>query len=183
MSIFENNIVQIRKYNPVLADKLEIHSFSENVNFEVVATESGDHNLIYNGIPVHDANNPQQEAQMVFDKLKDTSEGSVTIVFGLGLGYLFKRIQLSSSGKIIIFEPDLDILHFTLEVVDFSQEFGETIADKPRVYIVNTRLELMKFLEESYAYKAYLNVCGLSSVNKMYPDEMKKLQEDLPRIC
>ncbi|OGI21022.1 MAG: hypothetical protein A2287_00655 [Candidatus Melainabacteria bacterium RIFOXYA12_FULL_32_12] len=177
MSIFENNIKRIKEYNPVLADKLQKYSFNENAKFELVTAESGDPNLIYNGIWVHDIKNPQQEASNVFGQFKNTSESSINIITGLGLGYLFKRYFLSSKGKIIVYEPSLDILKFTLEIVDFSVE----LEDK-RVHIANTHIELMKSLEEVFVHKDLINISGLNSSYTLYPQEISILKKDLSQI-
>ncbi len=177
MSVFENNISQIRKYNPILADKIINHIFDENVTFEFAEAESGDTNLLYKGILVHDSSDPQKEAMNIFNQLKDTSESSVTILIGLGLGYLFKRLTLSSKGNIIIYEPNLDFLRFTLEVVDFSQEFASK-----KVFVANSKTELIKFLDGVYSYQAVLNLAGLGSCHTLYSEFVKDLQLETEKI-
>jgi len=177
MSILEANLENIRRYNPVLADKILRHKLENNVKLELVQSNSGDLNLAYNNILIHDFDDPQKEAMTVFNRLENTSEYSISIIIGLGLGYLFKRVYLSSKGKMIVFEPSLDILRFTLEVVDFSTE----LADK-RVYIVNSRQELIKFLDETYLHKDSINVCGLASCQTLYPETTINLIDELPKI-
>jgi len=177
MSILEANIENIRRYNPVLADKLINHNINNDIKFELIKSESDDINLVYNNILLHDAYDPQKEAITVFNKLEDISEYSISVVIGLGLGYLFKRVYLSSKSKIIVFEPDINILRFTLEVVDFSEEFEDK-----RVYIANSRQELIKFLDEVYLHKDSINVCGLASCQTLYPEVVINLIDDLPKI-
>ncbi|MDD3013270.1 MAG: DUF115 domain-containing protein [Candidatus Gastranaerophilales bacterium] len=177
MSLLENNISGIRKYNPKLANKICIHEFSKNVSFELVNTKSADVNLIYNGISVHDEESPQNEAINVLNQINNITDDSITILMGLGLGYLFKRAYLNNKNKIIIFEPNLDILKFTLEVVDFSAE----LADE-RIFITNTRTELVKFLESVHSFKASVNLYSLPSSNKLYPQEIETLKNELPAI-
>ncbi len=177
MSIFENNILQIRKYNPNLADKIVNHVFDDSATFEFVEAESGDTNLLYKGVLIHDNNDPQKEAMNIFNQLKDSSESSVTILIGLGLGYLFKRLTLSSKGSIIIYEPNLDFLRFTLEVVDFSQEFSNE-----KVFVANSKTELIKFLDGVYSYQAILNLAGLGSCHTLYSEFVKDLQQETEKI-
>ncbi|EKE02721.1 MAG: hypothetical protein ACD_20C00342G0005 [uncultured bacterium] len=176
MSILENNIAGIKEYNPILADKIYKHAFNAEARFELTAAESGDPILVYNGTPLHDIKDPQQEALNVFERFQNTSE-SINIIVGLGLGYLFKRYCLSAKGKIIVYEPNLDILRFTLEAVDFSNELNEN-----RIRIANTRVELMKSLEELFMHKDSLNISGLNSSNILYPQEISSLKEDFPQV-
>ncbi len=177
MSVFENNISQIRKYNPNLADKIVNHLFDESVTFEFVEAESGDTNLLYKGVLIHDNRDPQKEAMNIFNQLKDSSDSSVTILIGLGLGYLFKRLTLSSKGYIIIYEPNLDFLRFTLEVVDFSQEFANE-----KVFVASSKTELIKFLDSVYSYQAILNLAGLGSCHTLYSEFVRDLQLETEKI-
>lgn len=177
MSLFENNIEPIYRYNRVLVNKLENYVFDENIEFQLFHSESQDVNLLYKGVTVHDSNNPQIEAINAFGNINSTSENSVTVIFGLGLGYLFKRAYIESKGKIVVYEPNLDILKFTFEVVDFSKE----LADE-RVYIANSRTELLKFLNQSYTYKSSLSLLFLESSYKLYPDELNSIKQDFPEI-
>jgi len=176
MSILENNLSGIGRYNPKLASKIREHVFSESSTFELVNAQSEDVNLLYNDISVHDAENPQKEAIQVLNQTHAAAD-SIIILVGLGLGYLLKRTYLECENKIIIFEPNLDILRFTLEVVDFSVE----LADK-RIFVVHTRTELVKFLEECYSYKAPLNLYALASSSKLCPQELESLKNELPDI-
>jgi len=177
MSVLETNISKIRKYNPKLASKISIHEFTNDAKFELVNAVSKDVNIIYNGIMIHNPDNPQLEAIEVLNQKCITDDNSTIILLGLGLGYLFKRAYLNCKNKIIVFEPNMDILRFTLEVVDFSAELSDE-----RVCIANTQTELVKFLEESYLYQAPVNFYSLPSSNKLYPQELERLKNELPLI-
>ena len=138
--MFEKNICHIEKYNQGLANTLRNHNIVGNYTFD--AAKSGDIVLIYENLPFHSMDDPQQEALATYDNLQNTSKSAITTVFGLGLGYLFKRVYLSSKGRIILFEPNLDILKITLESVDFSAE----LADE-RVMLLTDKADLDSLLQ------------------------------------
>ncbi len=177
MEILAKNLDKITKYNPTLAKKIENFVFEANIDFQLFQSESGDTNLSYKGINLHSETNPQQEALEIINNLKDVSSNSITLILGLGLGYLFKRAYLSTKSKIIIFEPDLNILKFTLETVDFALELGEE-----NIFIVSNETELLAVLEKAYLYKDVLNICALSSFSQLNPEKAKDLLERLPEM-
>lgn len=177
MNILEQNLKAISKWNNLLANKIKHHDFTKNAQFEFSQAVSGDVNLSYNGICIHDSNNPQLEATNAFNKINLGTSSSITIIVGLGLGYLFKRGYLSSKGKIIIYEPNLDILRFTLEVVDFSTEFSDE-----RVILANSQTELIYFLNEIYAYKDKLGICALASAYNFYKDDIDYFKNHFSEI-
>jgi len=177
LEILSKNLEKIKIYNPTLAKNIENHVFDENIDFQLFQSESGDTNLNYKGINLHDKTNPQQESLEIINTLKDVSSNSITLILGLGLGYLFKRAYLSTKSKIVIFEPDLNILKFTLETVDFALELGEE-----NIFIVSNETELIAVLEKAYLYKDVLNICALSSFSLLNPEKSKELLERLPEI-
>jgi len=145
-------------------------------DFVLENAESGDVNLIYKNIPLHSKKNPQQEAMQEFNKLKPDAD-TIIVLTGLGLGYMLKRLVVSSGCKIIVFEPDLNILKFTLQAVDFSDELAGG-----RVFIVNTPDEAVKMLEGIYQYQNKLISLNLPSAKLFYAEEIKNLRLELSKI-
>ncbi len=100
--ILDKNLECIAKYNEPLAHK--ILNLPDLVNrFELVNTEAGEANLLMNGIALHSTINAEQEAK---DAFKDAENSGLSrhIVFGLGLGYLFKEVCENSKGLVILYE-------------------------------------------------------------------------------
>lgn len=173
--MFENNICHIEKYNPDLASKLRNHNIVGNYTFEI--SKSGDIVLVYENLPFHSMDNPQQEALATYENLQNTSKSAITTVFGLGLGYLFKRVYLSSKGRIVLFEPNLDILKITLESVDFSIE----LADK-RVMLVTDKADLDSVFKKFYLYEDPVNMCFSSVYKQLFPDLITQISEELSML-
>jgi len=172
----EKNLSCIEVYDKGLANKIRNHDIS-SAPIQLLNADSGDVNLIYNGIPVHSTQNPQQEAILEFNTLNSTAKNQVIIIFGLGLGYLFKRLFISTSSKIIIYEPDMDILRFTLEAVDFSSELSDE-----RVRVTNTLSELIEAMGDLYFYKNTVSFKGLPSVHHLYPKELEEFKKEINNI-
>lgn len=168
--MLEKNLQAIAKNNPILAQRILAHNHQ---GVEFTTCENGEYNLIYKGSLLHDSVDPQLEARIIFGEDEDR-ENSLKALFGLGLGYLFKRAYISSTGYILIYEPVLDILKATLEVVDFSNELSD-----PRVFIINDISELIisfsKYLVES------VSILALSSYIELFADQLELLKFQLNR--
>ncbi|MDD3149605.1 MAG: DUF115 domain-containing protein [Candidatus Gastranaerophilales bacterium] len=177
MNLLQKNISQIGLYNPKLQNSLIGHILSENDKFQLFQAQSGDVSLLYNDIKVHNEINPQQEAISSFSQVKNNTENSILIILGLGLGYLFKRAYMDFKGKIIVYEPNLSLLKFTLECVDFEKE----LSDK-RVQIVSCQMGLIKALKEFYNYNSTLNAIWLRSATVFYKDEIDYLKTETDSI-
>lgn len=151
-TVLEKNLEKIAGYNPKLSKKIAELNRLE-YSFELLEAKSGDINLLFNNILLHDNIDPQEEAYNIFHNMSDDSKSSVNILFGLGLGYVFTRFALNSQGKIIVFEPNIDILRITLEVADLSDYLS-----KDNILIVDSISDLEKYIEKFYFANAKLNL-------------------------
>lgn len=167
MNIFENNLNLISSYNKGLSTKLKSIDLNNIIKkFQLLNTPSDEINLYYNNIPLHNVDSPIAEAQHIESSLNYKTNDTITILLGMGLGYLFKHIYEHSQGKIIIYEPNLEILRFTLEAVDFTE-----ILKDQRVFIVSDKTEFNYIFEECYSYISKININGLTSFKIMNPKE------------
>lgn len=155
----QKNLQALSIKNLALAQKL-LNYQPSGLKFD--QAQSGDYNLVINGVPIHDTKDPQQEAKLIFGE-EEEDEKCLRLVFGLGLGYLFKRTYISSKSTIIVFEPSLDILKTTLEVVDFSPEISD-----PRVFVI-TELEEIRPIFLKYLYSG-VSILHLSIYKQMFPE-------------
>jgi hypothetical protein len=145
--MFQKNLGALKNKNPKLAEQLS-EIVLESINtIDVAQAENQDYILAYNGVPLHDIKDPTREAKSLwFRSVKNELKmNDIQVVFGLGLGYLFKRAYVSAPSKIFLFEPSLDILRFVFEYVDFSAE----IADE-RVYFSNDEDDLLDKFESMF---------------------------------
>ncbi|MEW5820416.1 MAG: 6-hydroxymethylpterin diphosphokinase MptE-like protein, partial [Cyanobacteriota bacterium] len=150
-----------------LADRIREHQ-PKDIDF--IQALNGDLVMCYQGLPLHSLDNPVDEAQKVFDNVKNTKYNTFNIVYGLGLGYLFKRATMETEGTIVVFEPHLDVLKTTLEVVDFVEEI-----QRKNTFVINELKDLRRIFGH-YFYKGD-DVCiqMLTSYRIAYPEILSEL--------
>ncbi len=163
----------LKETNPELFTRIKDHVSAENINFQLFNSESGDVNVLYNDIALHCKKNPQAEVLREFNRIKPDSS-TIVIVTGMGLGYFIKRFYQDSKCRIIVFEPDLNILKFTLDAVDFSEELRSN-----RVFITTNPKEVIKILNSVYVYKNKVVATKLASVDRIYPEKIETLMQEM----
>ena len=170
--MLEKNLSEIAKYNPALAQAIANHKIIGSYGFELA--KSGDVVLLYESLPFHSLDDPQQEALITFNNLQTIDKSTITLVYGLGLGYLFKRVYLSSQGRILIYEPNLDILRITLENVDFSLELADD-----RVMLLNKKEDIEPAFSKYYLSNDPVNMCFSEVYKKLFPDRIQEISQEL----
>lgn len=148
MFMFQKNIDAIRQKNPGLAEKLEkidIESIKDDIT--VAEAETKDLIIGYKELALHSTFDPIREAKAIWNKSvkAELKKNDIQIIFGLGLGYLFKRAYVSSESKVFLIDPQIEILRFVLEHVDLSTE----LSDK-RVYITDNPKDIVEKLRKEY---------------------------------
>jgi len=170
--LLEKNLKALEIKNPLLANKIKLHEIK---NITAFSTQTGSYNIAYNEIALHNNIDPIKEAEELFKmNKKDDSANNIFIVYGLGLGYLFKRTHVSSNAKIILLEPLLDVLTFTLTYVDFSEELKDN-----RVFICTSLDEAMEILKQKYLIGDKLDVLFLPSYLKINSELIENLSKSL----
>lgn len=176
LEILEKNLYFIEKYNSELAEK--ITNVQEITNFvEFFESKSGDPIFSYNGLLIDDEIDPIDSAAQIFCNLRDNQEDNIYVVFGLGLGYVFKRFVQSCKGKIILFDPNLEILRLTLELVDFSEEL-----EKQNVFVVNSIPELTTIISKDFTFGIKIFVGALDAYSKMYLNIYQHMMKEFEKI-
>ncbi len=172
------NLDAIKRYNSFLAGKILQHTQAQG-NTQFVQSKSGDVNLLYNDILVHDENSPIDEAIQLLNGLKRNDSRDVTVIYGLGLGYVLKRFVENYKGNIIIVESNLDILRITFEAVDFSQEL-----QNPGILITNFLEDITRHLKRFYVPEARVHFVAMNSYKLLFPDFYKavlnEVEYDMP---
>jgi hypothetical protein len=163
--ILDKNLECIGKYNPKLKENLRSLT-SLNSNFELIDTEIKEPNLFYNGVPLHATNGAEIEAKKIFESTPNTPS-SMHVVFGMGLGFLFQEFCKNSKGIVIVYEPNLEILRVTLELVDFSAELSQ-----PNVFIVSDLESFKHIFMTKYSYSANATFVFLNSYKLIYSNEI-----------
>ena len=154
--VLDKNLECIEKYNPQLKEKLLNLPYLTN-QIDLIETELQEPNLSYNGLPLHDPKGAEAEAKELFGRAEDELN-CINVILGMGLGHLFKEFAENTQGSVVIYEPNLEILRVTLELVDFSKELSQV-----NVKIASNIQELKQTIESVYKYKSEVNFLYLNS--------------------
>ncbi len=124
--VLEKNLKQISKYDKELCNKILMSNF-EKSNIKVTKTQKDEYNLIYNNFLIHADTGAVNEAKKIIEKLENKeNKNTIRVVYGLGLGYLADEISTIDS-KIIIYEPNIDILSFVLNIAEIDAIYKENV--------------------------------------------------------
>ena len=145
--MFQKNLEAIKIKNPKLAERLGKIDINSITGIEVLEAESKDLIISYKNTPLHSTIDPSREAKTTWNRTikNELKKNDIQIVFGLGLGYLFKRAYVSAESKIFIIEPFIEVMRFVLEHVDFSNELSD-----PRVFITDNVGDIYNKLQKGY---------------------------------
>ena len=175
----DKNLEQIEKYNPVLVKKiLDLKSLTQDI--QLIETDLKEPNLSYNGLELHNSSGAENEAKNIFNNYKNSNLSSsfnINIVFGIGLGYLFKEFTQNSQERIILYESNLEILCVTLELVDFSEELSQK-----NIKVVSTLEELEKIFRIMWKHKTEINLFMLNSYMFIHKKEIDETVKELSKF-
>lgn len=179
--MFNKNIEAVKKTNPDLAKKLLKVTLNDAQNeVSALETESDDFIIAYNNIPLDSEKDPIEDslANWQANVDEELSKNDIVIIFGFGLGYLFKRAYISSPAKIFIYEPKINILRFVLEYVDFSEQ----LADE-RVYLTDNDKDFIDKLTEKYITNDKIKFIYPPGYIKIAAEELKLLSSKIVEAC
>ncbi len=174
----KKNLLLIAKYNEDLAGRiLDVKEIKKPV--QLVNAESGDANLLYDNEFVHDNTDPVYEAIEIYQKIaSNEGEKRVHLIYGLGLGYVLKRFAQKTDEKIVIMEPNSEILRVVLELVDLSEELS-----KPNIRLAGNVEEMKRATGElSVNMSDTLTLSTTSFYYKFYNNQINSLNVALKNI-
>lgn len=171
--ILEANLNCLRAYNPELAQKLVDISALENV-IQLTQSEKDEPNLTYNLTPIHSQQGAVDEAEKVFKSISGDSLNHTHILFGMGLGFLFKTFYDETKGSIILYEPSLEILRIALELIDYTKELSDE-----RVRIVHEYSDLRAAYEKFYSWGNKSTFSFLDFHKKFFFEKLLDVKKNL----
>jgi len=132
--IFEKNISALTQKDPELAAKL--FAIPTNKRFEVIQQGEDPINLNiidkeYN-YPIYETS-PLKEIEQKQKEFKKYARYPGLYIFGMGNGIFVKLLFANPSHKkVVVFEPNLEIIYIALNIVDLSEEI---LNDKLKIYL------------------------------------------------
>jgi len=145
-TIFEKNIQALMKTNPLLAAEI-FGAKNENIEIVIQGEDNANLNLIdkKNYLPLYETT-PIKEVSNTYEKFKEKyAKYPILFFFGIGNGILIKMLLNNPiRKKIIVIEPNIEILFTVLNLIDFSKEIEEQ--------------KLLLFLEKDFKYPDAINI-------------------------
>ena len=167
--------------NLALKSRLERITLEESSkNMSYCMTPSNDYLLMKDDVPFDDINNPREAIK---ETLKSTvknpmGNNDIIITFGIGLCYMLDEVYNTYPSRIIVYEPDINVLHFVLNNVDISEHLASG-----RVFITDNLDELMKKLSEIYITKDKVEVVYLKNYAIVKSPELMALTQKVYETC
>jgi len=150
---FETNASALLKRNPrhllLLQSLAQIPLPSEDKLALLPTPDGEEYGFNYDGIWLHDPAAPSLEVKKTFKASCKTQPPRVHVILGLGLGYALDYAFANSQNEIIVYEPDLALLKFTLDNVEL-----DTLLAHPRVQLATNSFELLSQLRP-FVYSDY----------------------------
>ena len=175
---YKKNIEPLEIKNKPLADeasKLFLVLAEENI--EKYPAESGEEIFAYEGLLLEDIIDPKATALAIYEENipSDFSENDIIVVFGLGAGFLLKTVMSKTNSRVILVEPKLDILRYSIEFIDYSTEFsGENL------FIAANSDEVFKIVKSIFKrQESNLRIIYPDAYIQLLPEELDSLQTKL----
>ena len=175
-NVFEKNINALKSKGingEKLADKLLKHVLSD---VPQLVKENNAYNFSYKGKLLHNPLSPLGEAAEIFSMCENTPI-TIHLVYGLGLGYLFQVVSAKSSGTVIMYEPDLNIMRTAFALVDFSNDIL-----KQNVYITNDFSEACEYIYEKSNMKNTPLLLSTSAYQDLEPEKFNSMVTELQQV-
>ncbi len=167
--------------NPNLQRRLErvdLQNSKQGISY--IITESNDYILLKDDIPIDDLKNPREAIRRhLKDSIKtDMKPSDIIITFGIGLGYLLDETFNTYPSRILVYEPDLNLLKFVLSNADISEHLASG-----RVFITNDLEELLAKLSGMYISKDKVEIVYLQNYAIVKNKELLMLTQRVFETC
>ncbi len=136
----------------------KISPHDSKIGITYCVTPTNDYVLLKNELPADDLQNPREAVvKMLNTNIKNEMRpNDIIITFGIGLGYLLDEAFNRYPARIFIYEPDINLLHFVLSNVDFSEHLASG-----RIFVTNDLDELISRLSSVYLTKDRVEIAYL----------------------
>ena len=175
-NFFEKNLASLAVKNPSLA--LKIQNIKPNQKYEVfIGEDVANYNIVdkCNGVSIF-ASLPLEETMRRFADLNDYAYYPYLYFYGIGNGVLYKLLLGNEILKrLVVVEPELELLFIALHFIDFSQEILE---GKIVLYNKLESQDIVQLFEQDKHSKFYVKSYMFEIFNPYY----ERYQEDFMRI-
>lgn len=179
--MFLKNIEALKLYNPKLALKLENYTFDKAREvIDIAKSKSDDIIFIKNNIPLESIENPVEETfYNVQSNIKTNLEKfDFIVMFGLGVGYMLDYVFEKYNSRLVVLEPDLNVLRVAFELVDYAKYLNTG-----RVFITDNFDEVYNFISQKYIVNDRVEILILKQYLSMYSEQIKDFTNQIYETC
>lgn len=169
-TVFDRNLEALK------SQKVKYTILEHKITEDIQVANTNGYNLTYEGTPFHNEVSPLGEAKAIFDDLKENIT-SISIIYGIGLGYLFQYAAQNAKGTIILYEPNINILKTAFQLVDFSNEIK-----KENIFITTDKDALAEIIRLKFNANSYPQVVCLPSYKKLFDEQIKNDAQEISTI-
>lgn len=172
--VLEQNLKQIEHYDLNFANEILMFK-DEKSKIQLAQNQNGEYNLLYEGIPLHSIDGAIEEANLIAQNLVD-KKNSIKIIYGLGLGYLLDSLsEKLEQSKIIVYEPNLDIIKYTLSIAQLDALL------KKNVFVCSNKDKFKEHITNFVDENTEISISFLSSY-KTFMEDIKAVLFDAQSI-
>lgn len=117
MNRFKTNLKLLKRHDPVLAKRVEVEPYPENLS--IIQSKDGSEVPVLNDVSLHSTYYPIKEAADSLNGFNPDS-GSVAVVLGLGFGYHVRHILERLDNAVVVIEPRMDLFRAFMEHEDLA---------------------------------------------------------------
>lgn len=149
--------------------------------FPVAETYAGDYTILVNNMPIHSPHGAMREATELANQEVQTKRYGQNLIFGLGLGYVLKAVvdlktRLDLESRVVVYEPDMDLLHFVMTNVDLSDLLAH-----PHVQLAENAPHFFQTVNSNYVQGDGFGLLYTPGYVSAYPDSFKDIVGRLKR--
>ncbi|MBR1908349.1 motility associated factor glycosyltransferase family protein [bacterium] len=179
--MFSQNIDSLKKSNKTLADCLVDVSFDEAREYvSILKSKSDDIIFMKDGIPLESTDNPIEEAFYDVQSCLKNSMGKFDfiIIFGLGVGYLLDYVFEKYESRIVLIEPDINVMRTAFEIVDYSKYL-----ESGRLFMTTSYKDVYNYISQKYIINDKIEIVFLKRYLQLYADEIRDFTEKIYDTC
>ena len=178
--MFENNLKELMSINPTLCGSLEkLHNEPLDESIALAQAKSGEFILGINGIPLDNVESPSKGAKDDIEKtiLSKIGKNDFIVLYGLGMGYMLDELFLKYESKIVVYEPNINVLRFVFENVDMTGYLSSK-----RVFITNNDEICLNYLKNHFIAGDKLEITYPTNYVAYYQQTMTEFIEGVYNI-
>jgi len=179
--MFSQNIESLKKTNRILADCLIDVSFDEAREYvSILKSKSDDIIFMKDNIPLESTDNPIEEAFYDVQSCIKNSMGKFDfiVIFGLGVGYLLDYVFEKYESRIILIEPDINVMRTAFEMVDYVKYL-----ESGRLFMTTSYDDVYDYISQKYIINDKIEIVFLKRYLQIYSKEIKDFTEKIYDTC